>query len=123
MVNASIIVLILVAVYTGWRVFQADSMVRATFALLVSFIAEHCDVKTTHSLLAESVYMLLQQKTKPKVIQSFFSSVGSKDLDDISFSLEQPLADDELPILATRTDFCVPITNAHCKGKSLKQAI
>ncbi|MGR3758240.1 MAG: NADH-quinone oxidoreductase subunit J family protein [Tranquillimonas sp.] len=37
--NASIIVLILVAVYTGWRVFQADSMVRATFALLVSFIA------------------------------------------------------------------------------------
>ena len=31
--------LILFAVWTGWRVFRTDSMVRASFSLMLSFIA------------------------------------------------------------------------------------
>ena len=34
-----IIALILFAVWTGWRVFRVDSMVRASFSLMLSFIA------------------------------------------------------------------------------------
>lgn len=38
-VDMAFIVLALFAVYTGWRVFRTDSMVRASFFLLLSFIA------------------------------------------------------------------------------------
>lgn len=39
MTELIVIPLILFAVWTGWRVFRTDSMVRASFALLLSFIA------------------------------------------------------------------------------------
>ncbi|MGK7295091.1 MAG: NADH-quinone oxidoreductase subunit J [Candidatus Wenzhouxiangella sp. M2_3B_020] len=39
MVNVVVIALILFAVWTGWRVFRVDSMVRASFSLMLSFIA------------------------------------------------------------------------------------
>ena len=38
-VDIAFILLALFAVYTGWRVFRTDSMVRASFFLLLSFIA------------------------------------------------------------------------------------
>ncbi len=39
MTDVLIIALILFAVWTGWRVFRVDSMVRASFSLMLSFIA------------------------------------------------------------------------------------
>lgn len=39
MTETLIILLVVFAVWSGWRVFQADSMIRATFALMLSFIA------------------------------------------------------------------------------------
>jgi NADH:ubiquinone oxidoreductase subunit 6 (subunit J) len=38
-VNAIVLALILFAVWTGWRVFRVDSMVRASFSLMLSFFA------------------------------------------------------------------------------------
>lgn len=39
MTDALILALVLFAVWSGWRVFRTDSMVRASFTLMVSFIA------------------------------------------------------------------------------------
>lgn len=39
MTELSILALALLAVWSGWRVFRVDSMIRATFALLLSFVA------------------------------------------------------------------------------------
>lgn len=39
MTDALILVLVLFAIWSGWRVFRTDSMVRASFSLMVSFIA------------------------------------------------------------------------------------
>lgn len=38
-VNLTVLALILFACWSGWRVFRVDSMIRATFALMFSFIA------------------------------------------------------------------------------------
>lgn len=39
MTDAAILLLVLFAVWSGWRVFRVDSMVRASFSLMLSFIA------------------------------------------------------------------------------------
>ena len=87
--------------------------------LLISFIVDHCDKRTTHKMMSEILEMLLSQKIKTKVIKGFFSRY--MDLDEFSYSLEQPLADDDLPILAAKADFCVPITSIN--DKRLKEAM
>lgn len=70
-------------------------------------------------MMVEILEMLLSQKIQSKVIKGFFSRY--KDLDEFSYSLEQPLADDNLPIFASKTDVCVPITNV--KSNRLKEAM
>src|SRR3546814_21191533 len=37
--DVSFVILGAVAIWTGWRVFRTDSMVRASFSLMLSFIA------------------------------------------------------------------------------------
>jgi NADH:ubiquinone oxidoreductase subunit 6 (subunit J) len=37
--NAVVLALVIFAVWTGWRVFRTDSMVRASFSLMLSFMA------------------------------------------------------------------------------------
>ncbi|MZR15016.1 NADH-quinone oxidoreductase subunit J [Maritimibacter sp. DP07] len=39
MIDALVILLVLFAAWTGWRVFRVDSMIRATFSLMLSFIS------------------------------------------------------------------------------------